>query len=181
MHNLFFKFCTGIFFWKYIPQLWWKRVLVLCLWVSGIFPKFPFSVFTHQKSSRIFKEFFCRPKGECVKLIFYLQYPSNTPTYNTSDPYLIQNNLILDVPFCMHNNLKTIIKIYCTIKISFVLLFPSVPSYWNHESWVHKTRNFVYDRGEIGSTYNRHLSKIIRPLRTIFNLLRFYTSSLNVL
>ena len=81
----------------------------------------------------------------------------------------------------MHNNLNTIITIFSTIYLLLLVLFPSVPLYWHHESWVHKNRKFVHDTSKSGSTSNRHFSMTIRPLRTIFSLRKFYTSALNVL
>ena len=82
---------------------------------------------------------------EYVKLKNYPQYPSNTPKYTTSDSYWMQNNLFFDIPFCMHNNLNTNIKTFRTFYLWRTVLFPSVPLYWNHESWFNKNRKVVHD------------------------------------
>ena len=50
----------------------------------------------------------------------------------------------------MKNNLKTIIKILSTSYLLLAVLFPYFPSYWHHESWVYKTRNFVHDMEKQG-------------------------------
>ena len=82
----------------------------------------------------------------------FLQYQSNTSKYTTSDSYWMQNNPLFDIPFCVQNNLKMIIKIYINIDLYLEVMFYLVVLYWNHESWVHKTRNFVHDTAYIGST-----------------------------
>ena len=87
-----------------------KHAPVWCLWFLGVFPKTLFSIFTYQKSSQIFKEYLCRPLSGVGEIEFSLHYPSNATKYTTSDPYWIQNNPLFDTPFCMHYNLKTIIK-----------------------------------------------------------------------
>ena len=74
----------------------------------------------------------------------------------------------------MHNNLNMIIKIYSTIYLSLTLIFPSVLSYWHHESWVHKTRKIIYSMAKKGSTFNLCFSNAIESLRTIFKLIKFY-------
>ena len=61
------------------------------------------------------------------------------------------------------------------------MLFPSVPSYWNHKSLVYKNRKFVHDREKKGSTTNRRFSTTIKPLRTSFNFIKFYWSVFKVL
>ena len=38
------------------------------------------------------------------------------------------------VPFLIHNNIKMIIKMFCTICLSLVMIFNSVPLYWHNES-----------------------------------------------
>ena len=118
---------------------------VSCFWVFSQRVNFPY--FSSQKSSRILREYLCRPLSDMGKSKNHLQYPSNTPKYTTSDPYWMQNNLFY-ILFFMHNNLKMIIKIFNNIYLSPVVLFPSLPLYWHHESWVHKTRNFVRDKGK---------------------------------
>ena len=155
----------------------------------GYFPKIPFSVFTYQKSSQIFRDSLCRPLSVVGEINFSLQYPSNRLKYTTSDPmqvfwrikqgsdgnrteigmpkvtdidynivapfYWMQSNLLFGIHFCMHNYLKLIIKIYSTIYLSLAVIFPSIPSYWRHESWLHKPQKIVYCR----------FSRAIRPLR----------------
>ena len=110
-------------------------------------------------------------KGNGWNRKIYLQYPSNTPKYTTSEPYWMQNNLLLYIPFFIHNNLKMIInKIFSSIYLSLTVLFTFVPLHGDHESWVHKTRKLSMIRGENESTSNRRFSKTIRPLRTILKL-----------
>ena len=111
----------------------------------------------------------------------YLQYPLNTPKYTTSDPYCMQNNLLFDIPFWMQNKLNMIIKISSTIYLLLTVLFPSIPSYWQHEYWVHKTRNFFHDTAKSVSTSNHCFSTTNGPLIIMFNLIKFYTSGLKVL
>ena len=41
-----------------------KHVPISCLWFLGVFPKSQFSIFTYQKSSRIFMESLYRPLSE---------------------------------------------------------------------------------------------------------------------
>ena len=109
-----------------------------------------------------------------------LQYTSNTPKYTTSNPYWMQNNLLLDIPFCMHNDLKIIIKIFSTIYLSLVVIFTFVSLYWHHESWAHKTWTIVNDTAKKGSTTNHSFSTTIRPL-IFLNLIDFYSSVWKVL
>ena len=87
---------------------------------------------------------------------------------------------MFDISFLMQNNLKIIIKTFSTIYLSLAEIFPSVPSYWHYDSMVHKPQNIVYDTSKKVSTSNCLLLKIIIPLRTIFNLIKFYPSVLNV-
>ena len=81
----------------------------------------------------------------------------------------------------MHNNLDTTIKIFRATYLLLVALFTSVPLYWYHVSWVHKTRKFVYDTSKTGSNPNRFLSATIRLLRAYFKFIKFYTYGLKVL
>ena len=81
----------------------------------------------------------------------------------------------------MHDNLKIIIKIPITIYLSFLVLFTSVLLHWYYESWVYKNLTFIHDTEKTVSTSNRSFSVTIRYLRTIFNLIKFYTSDLKVL
>ena len=53
---------------------------------------------------------FMNPLSGIGEIKNHLQYPSNTPKYTTTDPYFIQNNLLLNIQFCMHNNQKILIK-----------------------------------------------------------------------
>ena len=111
----------------------------------------------------------------------YLQYPLNTPKYTTSNPYWVQNTLLFGKSFFVQNNLKIIIKIFSTIYLSLALFFPSFPPSWHHESWVHKSLKFVHDTSKNGQLPITVSQTTIRPLRTIFNHIRFYMSSLKVL
>ena len=74
-----------------------------------------------------------------------------------------------------------VIKICSTIYLSLAVLFPSVPLYWHHESWVHKTRTFVHDTAKIGSISNHPFSATIGPSRMIFKFIKFYMSGYRVL
>ena len=67
-----------------------------------------------------------------------------------------------------------IIKIFSTIYLFLALLFPYVPSHWNHESLVHTTRKFVHDTTKIGSTSNCHFDKDY-TFNKDFNFIKFYT------
>ena len=80
----------------------------------------------------------------------------------------------------MHNNLN-MIKILSTIYLPLAVLFLSFPLYWHHESWVHKALKSVHGTLKTGSTSNLCFSTTIRPLRTIFNCINFYTSALKLL
>ena len=82
---------------------------------------------------------------EWVKSKNYLQYPSNIPKHTASDPYWMKNDLLFNIPFCMHNNLNIITKIFRIIYLSLAVIFPYIPMHWRHESWVHKTRKIVHD------------------------------------
>ena len=109
---------------------------------------------------------------EWVKFIF-LQYPSNTLKYTTSNPYWIQNILLLDIIFCIHNNLNLIIKILITINLSLTVLFPSVPFNFHHGFWVHKPQKFVHETEKISSTSNTCSETKIRLL-VFFNYQALY-------
>ena len=145
--------------------------------VSGFGVLFRKRIFTYQNSSWIFRGYLCRPLSGVGEIEFFLQYPSNTPQYTTSDPYWMQNKLFCDIHFCMQNSLKMIIKIFSTIYLSLAVLFPSVLSYLHHESWVQKTETFLHDAAKTGSTSNRRFSRTIKPLRMIFNLIKLYKSA----
>ena len=80
----------------------------------------------------------------------YLQYLPDTPKYNTYDPYWMQNDLMFGIPFWIPNKLNILIKIFITIYLSFVVLFPYVPLYYHHEPWVHITLNIVHDNAKKG-------------------------------
>ena len=70
-------------------------------------------------------------KWSVWNIYFLYQYPSNTPKCTTFDPYWMQNNLLFDITFCIHNNL-TMIKILSAIYPSLAVLFLSIPLYWHH-------------------------------------------------
>ena len=113
--------CVLRYFSEKIQSCGGKHVPILCLQFLGVFPKIPSSIFTYQKSSRIFRESLCRPLSGVRDIDFFLQYSSNTPKYNMFDPYWMQNNLFY-IPFCMHNNLNITIKIIT----AFFLYFRSI-------------------------------------------------------
>ena len=69
-----------------------------------------------------------------------------------------------------------IIKVFSTIYMLLLLLSCSIPSYWNHESWVHTTRKIVHDTEKLGSTSNGHFSKTAIPIRTIFYCIKSHVS-----
>ena len=117
----------------------------------------------------MFRESLCTPLSGVGK-IFFLQYQSNTQKYTTSDLYWINNNLLFYIPFCIHNNLNIIIKIFKTIYLMFMVIFLPISLYWHHDSLVHKTRTFFHDTSKTGATSNRCFSTTIRPLRYIFTL-----------
>ena len=115
---------------------------------------------------------------EWVKSKHYLQYPSTTPKYTTSDPYWMQNNLFFDITFLVHYNLKMIIKIFSTIYLSLAVIFPYVPLNCYHDSWDHKPQKIVHDTAKKGSTTNHRFSMTIRPLKMICNFIKFYSPGL---
>ena len=45
------------------------------------------------------REYLSRPLSGVGEIEKVLQYPSNTPTHNSSDPYWIQNNLLFNITF----------------------------------------------------------------------------------
>ena len=90
-------------------------------------------------------------------------------------------NIFFDRTFWMHNDVKTVIKAFSTTYLSLAVLFPSIPSYWQHEYWVHKTRIFFHDTAKSVSTSNHCFSTTNGPLIIMFNLIKFYTSGLKVL
>ena len=140
----------------------------LCVSVLCINPKSQFFIFTFQKSTRILREFFCRPLHGISEIETFVQYPSNIPKYTISDPYWMQNNIFY-ITFKMHNNLNITIKLFSTIYLSLAVLFNYVASYWHNESWVHKPWNIFHDTKK-GSTSNIHFSTTITSLRTILTL-----------
>ena len=88
----------------------------------------------------------------------------------------MQNNLFFNTYFCIHNNRKRTIKINRTIYLSLSVLFPFVPLYWNHESWVQKDQKFVHDTAKKGLASNQYFSMKIRPIRMVLSFTKFYSS-----
>ena len=132
-------------YWFILPKIVFTVVVKTCdhsvSLVLGCFSEESNSTFLHIKRAHKFLgNIYLDPSVKWLKSKNYLQYPTYTPKYTTSDPFWMQNGLQFDINSCMHNNLKTIIKILSTIYLSLAVLFPFVPSYWNHESWVHKTQ-----------------------------------------
>ena len=96
------------------------------------------------------------------------------------------NNWLFDIPFWMHNNLNAIIKIYSTIYLLRAVLFPSV-TLEGMPTFLLVTIGPM----SLGSIKNRKIapetakncsfSMTIRPLRTVFNFIKLYTSSHKIL
>ena len=72
---------------------------ILCLLFLSVLPKITSYIFTYKKSSQMRREYLSRPLSGVGEIEKVLQYPSNTPTHNTSDPYWIQNNLLFNITF----------------------------------------------------------------------------------
>ena len=129
-----------------------ENMCLFCVSGVGVFFQKDNPPFLHiKKACEYLGNLYMDPWVDWLESKKYIQYPSNITKCYTSDYYWIQNNLLFNIPFCVHNNLKTFIKIYSDIYLSLAVLFPSVPSYWHHEYWVHKTRN-VFDDTSVYST-----------------------------
>ena len=108
--------------------------------------------------SRIFRGSLCEPLSVVGEIKNYLQYPSNTSKYTTSDPYWMKNKLLFNTPFWIHNNLNMIIKIFITIYLSLTVLFPSVPLYLHNARWRLSIKSEIR---KMGSPQNNDVRGII--------------------
>ena len=111
-------------FLKQIVQLWWKTCTRFASLVLGFFFENYISILHIKRTHEYLGNIYLCSEVEWVKSKNYLQYPSNTPKYTTSEPYWILNNILFDISFGMHNNLKVIIKIFSTNYLSLAVPFP---------------------------------------------------------
>ena len=147
--------------------------------VLGCYSRDSIFHFKYQKSPGIFREPVCRPLSGVGEIDFSPIFIKYTKILHLT--LIVCKNLLFNIPFCMHNKLKMIIKIFSSMYLLLAVLFPSNPLYWHNESWVHKTRKYFYDTAKTGSTPNHRSSKTIIYFRSIFNFTKFYTSGLKVL
>ena len=117
-------------------------------------------IFSSQNSSLIFREYLRILLSGIGEIKNYLQYPSNTrEIFHLTVTGC--KNLFFNEIFLMHSDLNIIIKIFSTIYLLLLILFLSIPFYWNHESWVHKYRKVIHDKTKKGhpliSASQRHL------------------------
>ena len=157
-----------------------KNVWTFCFSGFGVFYKNSISVFTYQNSIQIFRGSLCRILSGVGEISFFLLYPYNTPKYTISDPYWMQNNLLFDKPFVCSIT-KTQPIDYAALFTCFLWCYFPPFHRFGIMSLGSKKLEFFHDMAQTGSNSNLRFSTTILPLITVFNFIKFYTSTLKVL